>query len=81
MQKTIRLDKNISFHNALFHHRAPLFSIIVFYPNMCYAKKAALHANTQGNIVQRYKALKDLEKENKIYRLELDFDIVAINLT
>lgn len=39
----------------------------------------AAQLGTQGNIVQRYKALKDLEKENKIYRLELDFDIVAIN--
>lgn len=34
---------------------------------------------TQGNIVQRYKALKDLEHENKIYPIELDFDITAIN--
>ncbi len=33
----------------------------------------------QGNIVQRYKALKDLEHENKIYPIELDFDITAIN--
>ncbi len=40
---------------------------------------AAAMLGTQGNIVQRYKALKDLEKENKIYEIELDFDIVAIN--
>ncbi|HKM35209.1 MAG TPA: VanW family protein [Lachnospiraceae bacterium] len=33
----------------------------------------------QGNIVQRYKALKDLEHENKVYPIELDFDITAIN--
>ncbi|MBD5510873.1 MAG: hypothetical protein HDR08_06445 [Lachnospiraceae bacterium] len=40
---------------------------------------AAAMLGTQGNIVQRYKALKDLEKENKVYAIELDFDIVAIN--
>lgn len=40
---------------------------------------AAATLGTQGNIVQRYKALKDLEKENKVYAIELDFDIVAIN--
>ncbi|MCH5270869.1 MAG: VanW family protein [Lachnospiraceae bacterium] len=40
----------------------------------------ALHLGTQGNIVQRYKVLKDLEYENKIYPIELDFDIEAINL-
>lgn len=40
---------------------------------------AAAMLGTQGNIVQRYKALKDLEKENKVYDIELDFDIVAIN--
>ena len=40
----------------------------------------ALLLGTKGNIVQRYKALKDLEYENKIYPIELDFDIEAINL-
>lgn len=40
---------------------------------------AAASLGAQGNIVQRYKALKDLEKENKVYEIELDFDIVAIN--
>ena len=40
----------------------------------------ALLLGTKGNIVQRYKALKDLEYENKIYPIELDFDISAINL-
>lgn len=40
----------------------------------------ALLLGTKGNIVQRYKALKDLEYENKIYPIELDFDIEAIDL-
>ncbi|MCH5275639.1 MAG: VanW family protein [Lachnospiraceae bacterium] len=40
----------------------------------------ALRLGTRGNIVQRYKALKDLEYENKVYPIELDFDITAINL-
>lgn len=39
----------------------------------------ALTLGTQGNIVQRYKALMDLEHENKIYPIELDFDITAID--
>ena len=39
----------------------------------------ALLLGTKGNIVQRYKALKDLEYENKFYPIELDFDINAIN--
>lgn len=33
----------------------------------------------QGNIVKRYKDRKDLEHENKIYPIFLDFDINAIN--
>lgn len=39
----------------------------------------AITLGKQGNIVQRYKALKDLEHENKVYPIELDFDISAIN--
>ncbi|MED9903047.1 MAG: VanW family protein [Lachnospiraceae bacterium] len=39
----------------------------------------AMTLGTQGNIVQRYKAIKDLEHENKIYPIELDFDIMAID--
>ena len=31
-----------------------------------------------GNIVQRYKALKDLEHENKVFPLEIDYDEEAI---
>lgn len=39
----------------------------------------ALSLGTKGNIVQRYKVLRDLEYENKIYPIELEFDITAIN--
>lgn len=39
----------------------------------------AVQLGTQGNIVQRYKALKDLEHENKIFAVELDFDVTAID--
>lgn len=34
---------------------------------------------TSGNVIQRYKALKDLQFENKIYDIELAFDVLAIN--
>lgn len=39
----------------------------------------AARLGTQGNVIERYKALKDLEHENKIYPIELDFDQQAIN--
>lgn len=39
----------------------------------------ALLLGTQGNIVARYKALKDLEHENKVYPIELTFDVTAID--
>lgn len=39
----------------------------------------ALTLGTQGNIVQRYKTLMDLQHENKIYPIELNFDVVAID--
>lgn len=39
----------------------------------------ALLLGTQGNIVKRYKALMDLEHENKIYPIELTFDVMAID--
>lgn len=32
-----------------------------------------------GNVIERYKILKDLEYENKVYKIEFDFDINAIN--
>lgn len=39
------------------------------------AKELGMH----GNVVQRYKELKDLEHENKVYPIELGFDVTAIN--
>lgn len=39
----------------------------------------AVRLGTRGNVIERYKALKDLEHENKIYPIELDFDLQAIN--
>ena len=39
----------------------------------------AMELGTHGNVVQRYKALKDLEHENVVYPIELDFDVTAIN--
>lgn len=39
------------------------------------AKELGMH----GNVVQRYKELKDLENENKVYPIELGFDVTAIN--
>ena len=39
----------------------------------------ALSLGTQGNVIERYKSLMDLEHESKIFDIELDFDIQAIN--
>lgn len=39
----------------------------------------AAKLGTQGNVIQRYKAMKDLLFENKVYDIELDFDVAAIN--
>ncbi len=39
----------------------------------------ALELGTHGNVVQRYKMLRDLEHENKVFDLELSFDLQAIN--
>lgn len=41
-------------------------------------QEAAL-LGTQGNVIQRYKALKDLLHENKVYDIELVYDVAAIN--
>ena len=38
----------------------------------------AISLGKSGNLVSRYKSLKDLERENKIYPLELQFDRTAI---
>jgi len=39
----------------------------------------ALEIGTCGNVIERYKILKDLEHENKIYRIDLSFDISKMN--
>lgn len=39
----------------------------------------ALQLGKQGNVIERYKAIKDLEHENKIYEIELSFDLQAIS--
>lgn len=39
----------------------------------------AVLLGSQGNVVARYKALKDLAHENKIYPIEIDFDIMLID--
>ncbi|NLD87423.1 MAG: hypothetical protein GX633_04110 [Clostridiales bacterium] len=38
----------------------------------------AVGLGKEGNLINRYKALKDLEHENKIYSLELGFDSAAV---
>ncbi|MCM1191518.1 MAG: VanW family protein [Butyrivibrio sp.] len=39
----------------------------------------AAELGTQGNVIERYKMLKDLEHENKIYPIELSFDMQKIS--
>lgn len=39
----------------------------------------ALELGAHGNIIQRYKMLKDLEHDNYTFELEFDYDIQAIN--
>ncbi len=39
----------------------------------------ALALGTRGNVIERYKVLKDLEQEKKVYPIELAFDLQAIN--
>ena len=39
----------------------------------------ALEIGTRGNVIERYKILKDLEHENKIYPVELTFDVQVIS--
>ena len=39
----------------------------------------AVEVGTHGNVVERYKILRDLEHENLVYPIELDFDLQAIN--
>lgn len=39
----------------------------------------AVEIGTQGNVIERYKILKDLEHENKVYPIELSFNIQEIS--
>lgn len=39
----------------------------------------AAQLGTQGNVIERYKVMKDLEHENKVYPILLSFDLQAIN--
>ncbi len=39
----------------------------------------AMELGTQGNVIQRYKALADLQHENKVFDIALSFDVQAIN--
>lgn len=39
----------------------------------------AISLGTEGNIIHRYKARKDLEYENRVFEIELDFDMTKIN--
>lgn len=38
----------------------------------------ALEVGTRGNVIERYKMLKDLERENLVYPIELSFDLQTI---
>ena len=39
----------------------------------------AMEVGTHGNVIERYKILMDLEHENLVYPIELDFDFQTIN--
>ncbi len=39
----------------------------------------ALNLGIHGNVIERYKALKDLEHENYVFKIELQYDIEAID--
>jgi len=39
----------------------------------------AMDLGRHGNVIQRYKALKDLEQDNKAFSIELEFDVQVIN--
>lgn len=39
----------------------------------------AMEVGAHGNVIERYKLLKDLEHENLVYDIELEFDFQAIN--
>ena len=39
----------------------------------------AASLGTEGNVIQRYKAIKDLQFDNKVYEVQLKYDVAAIN--
>ena len=39
----------------------------------------ALAVGRQGNVIERYKIMKDLQHDNLVYDIELEFDVAAIN--
>ncbi len=39
----------------------------------------AIETGQHGNVIQRYKVMKDLQHENKIYKIEFEFDFQTIN--
>lgn len=39
----------------------------------------AMELGTQGNVIQRYKLLADLQHENKVFDIQIAFDVQAIN--
>ena len=39
----------------------------------------AMEVGTHGNVIQRYKVMKDLEHNNLIYKIEISFDLQAIS--
>ncbi len=41
--------------------------------------KEAIETGQHGNVIQRYKIIKDLQHENKIYKIEFEYDFQAIN--
>ena len=41
--------------------------------------KEAIETGQHGNVIQRYKVIKDLQHENKIYAINFEFDFQAIN--
>lgn len=41
--------------------------------------KEAVKLGKKGNIIKRYKVMKDLEHENQVYEIQLDFDVMKIN--
>lgn len=50
----------------------------IFWSNPEFLEEAVT-LGTEGNVIERYKAIKDIEHNNKTYDIEIDFDIHRIN--